>query len=228
MNRCAVYVLVDPITDYVRYVGKSINPKERLATHIREARKGSVLHSRRWISGLLSKNKKPELIVLEECDSAEDANESEKHWIASFRIMGANLTNRTDGGDGQSQGYKPSQETIAKMVVKLTGQKRSVESRARLKAAFNRPEVRERRRAAYRKLVETNPAWLKATRGGRSGMKLSEETKKKQSASWTEKRKLEHAERQKAKPFTDAWKKQLSLALKARWDKYRREKNGKV
>lgn len=228
MNRCSVYVLVDPITDYVRYVGKSINPKERLATHIRDARKGSVLHSRRWISGLLSKNKRPELIVLEECDSAEDANESEKHWIASFRIMGANLTNRTDGGDGQSQGYKPSQEAIAKMVGKLKGQKRTDESKARYKAAFNSPEVIERRRVSHRKLMETNPAWLEATRSGRTGMKNSDETKKKQSASWTEKRKLEHAARQKSKPFTEARKQQLSLALKARWDKHRREKNEKV
>lgn len=228
MNRCAVYVLVDPITDYVRYVGKSINPKERLATHIREARNGSVLHSRRWISGLLSKNMKPELIVLEELDTAEEANEAEKYWIASFRIIGANLTNRTDGGDGQSQGYKPSQEAIAKIVGKLKGQKRSDEVKERYKAAFNKPEVREGRRASHRKLMETNPAWLEATRTGRTGMKNSDETKKKQSESWTEKRKLEHAARQKSKPFTEAWKQQLGLALKARWDKYRRDKNDKV
>ena len=119
-----IYDLSDPRTNEVRYVGKSVNPKERLATHVREARNGSILHCKRWIDGLLKQGLFPVMGILEVTDK-ENANEVESYWIRTLRFLGADLTNRTDGGDGQSVGYRWSDEAKAKLSSSTKGKKRS-------------------------------------------------------------------------------------------------------
>lgn len=205
-----IYGLIDPRTNELRYVGKSVRPIERLATHIREARSGSILHSRRWIDGLTAVNLRPELLILEEVDG--DANECERFWIASMKLAGCSLTNRTIGGDGQAPGYVPSVEAKAKISAKLSGRKRTPEQLVNLRAAFNSPEVRALRR------INARPENFGA---GRLGIRDSELTKRRKAASWTVERKAKQAERLRAKSFDDRWRAQLADALKVRWDKYR-------
>lgn len=221
----SIYGLSDPRSGELRYIGKSVSPRERLTTHIREARKGSVLHSRRWVAGLLADGAKPDMFIFEHCDDTAGANEAECFWIASMRLAGCDLTNRTFGGDGQSPGYSPSQETIRKVSAKTKGMKRTEEQKERLRKAFNTPEVRKRRREATEKLVLTNPEWLAKVRAGRKGKPCSEKTKSRMSSAWTAERKAKHAAEKSALPFDDRWRKQLASASKSRWDKYRLRKD---
>ena len=218
-----IYGLFDPRTGHLRYVGKAVNMKERLATHIREARTGSVLHSRRWIHGLLLANLRPEIDVLEECDNNTAANDAERYWISYLRFVGADLTNRTPGGDGQTKGYRPTPEAVRKSAKGLLGKKRTPEQRERLRKAFNKPELRERRRQIVAELVANNPEWLAAVRRGRTGKKNSQETKRKMAAAWTPERKAAHAKAKSALPLDERWRGQLAAALKARWDKKRKQ-----
>jgi hypothetical protein len=98
-----IYSLLDPSTNIIRYIGKTVNIKHRLDQHIKESisiRKGK---SRRkinkrysWILNLLDNNIEPKIEVLEVCYSKEESNEREKYWIS----ITPNLVNMTKGGDG--------------------------------------------------------------------------------------------------------------------------------
>jgi hypothetical protein len=218
-----IYDLSDPRTGHVRYVGKSVRPKERLATHIREARNGSVVHSKRWIAGLLQEGLRPVLSILEVADAAA-ANDAERFWIASLKLAGADLTNLTPGGDGQMPGYQWSEEARRRLSATSKGRKLSDQHYEHMKSAFNEPALRQRRREIM--LVRmADPALRAVAQRGMSGKKMSEDAKRKISASWTEERKQAHAAEKSALPFDDRWRQQLRDALAARWARYREAKN---
>jgi len=103
-----IYSLIDPITEEIRYIGKTVNPSRRLYVHIKSGyKKGS--HKECWIYGLLEKNLKPKMNIIEEC--LDDSwIEREKYYIRTL----PNLTNHTEGGDSPS-GHKMSEETRKKM-----------------------------------------------------------------------------------------------------------------
>lgn len=218
-----VYDLSDPRTGCVRYVGKSVRPAERLATHIREARAGSKVHCKRWIAGLLAAGLRPVMGVIEETSRA-NANDAERYWIGCLRCAGADLTNLTPGGDGQAPGYRPSSEAVQACADKLRGRKMTVEQLERLRAALNRPEVRKKRSEITRARM-ADPEQRAVAQRGRTGVPTSDETKQKIAASWTLERKAKHAAEKSALPFDDRWREQLRAALAARWAKYRAEKN---
>lgn len=214
-----IYDLTDPRTGHVRYVGKSLHPSARLATHIREARGCSVVHCKRWIAGLLAIGVRPALGIIETIDDGT-ANEAERYWIGCFRSTGADLTNKTPGGDGQAPGYKPTAETIAKQRAASLGKRATADARANIRAAFNRPEVRQRRSEITAARM-ADPQQRAIAQRGRTGIPMSESAKQKIAASWTPERKATHAAEKAALPFNDRWRAQLAAALKARWDKRR-------
>lgn len=214
-----VYALIDPVDGRIRYVGKSSEPRERLTTHIREARRGGPLHSRRWIASVLKNQKTPELMLLAICESNDEANVEERWWIAKLTAQGADLTNRTPGGDGQPKGYKPTPEAIEAARAKLRGQHRTDEQRERLRQAFSTPEARADRRERVTRLKADNQDWLARVRKGRTGMPNSPETIAKMRASWTPERRAAQSARLKGKPASESHRAQLAAALRARWDK---------
>jgi hypothetical protein len=220
---CFIYDLSDPRTGEVRYVGKSVRPRERLATHIREARAGSIVHCKRWIAGLLAEGLAPVLGIIEET-TRESANEAERYWIGCLLTAGSTLTNRTPGGDGQHAGYKPSAEVLAKLSAATKGRKATPEQRQRLREAFTRPEVSERR-SQLLKERHADPEKSRAITGPTKGMKLSEETKRRMSASWTPERKARLAAEKSALPCDERWRAQLDAARAARWARYRAERD---
>lgn len=215
-----LYELSDPRTGEVRYVGKSVNPKERLASHIRAAKQGDVVHCRRWIAGLLAEGMRPAMQVVAQCPDNYAANLAERTLIKERRALGSHLTNRTDGGDGQSPGYQWSEQARDRLRQSVLGRKHTEQAKAALRATLSKPEQREARSQRSLALM-SDPVLRAKCAAGRRGMPASEDTKRRIAASWTPERKAKHAAEKSALPVDDRWRDQLKAALKARWDKYR-------
>lgn len=92
-----IYILQDPITLNVRYVGKSNNPKRRFDSHLWTKPKNTT-HCYYWIKNLLNNNLKPIMTIIDETEN--DWEFLEKYWIEQFKQWGFKLTNLTDGGEG--------------------------------------------------------------------------------------------------------------------------------
>jgi len=93
-----IYTLVDPRTNEIRYVGKTVqNLSKRLNTHIRESQK-TFNHKSCWIKSLSKIGLRPIIEIIEEVPD-EDWNDSEKFYISYLRFLGFKLTNTSDGGE---------------------------------------------------------------------------------------------------------------------------------
>lgn len=137
-----IYALTEPITNEVRYIGKSNNPRRRYSTHTTSHH--YQVHKSHWIKKLQSQGMKPTLIILEEVP-VSDWQERERYWIRYYREHGANLINETEGGGGMTT---LTPEHIENMRIANTGKKRTPEQRQRIaEAAQERslnPEWREK------------------------------------------------------------------------------------
>lgn len=97
--RIYFYVLKDPITNEVRYVGQTVNPDNRYRNHIYESKKFNKTHKHRWIMQLIRKNKKPIMDILwDEVTTVEDGNNTETELIQFYKDEGCDLTNEEDRG----------------------------------------------------------------------------------------------------------------------------------
>jgi hypothetical protein len=103
----SIYALVCKETGNVRYIGKANKPKDRLKSHMRDARRRNTpLYA--WIR----KNGEPELVVLAEgCLQWEEA---ERLAISFARSEGMNILNVADGGDQPKQQDKGHLLILAK------------------------------------------------------------------------------------------------------------------
>ena len=97
-----IYCLVDPISNLIRYVGKSDDTSIRLKEHIRKS-KDSKTHKNNWIQSLLKKGLRPEILILDTVDVCE-WEYWEKYWIDQIKNWGFNLTNIAEGGRGGNLG----------------------------------------------------------------------------------------------------------------------------
>lgn len=93
-----IYALQDPITEQIRYIGKSKNPRHRLQNHLTPGNLKKRKHSSRWLCGLKKKGLVPNVIELEKIETGWE--EAEKFWIEYFKFLGCDLTNITSGGEG--------------------------------------------------------------------------------------------------------------------------------
>lgn len=108
---CSIYILVDPRTEEVRYVGKAANPGARLSGHVTQAKRRDT-YCRRWIAQLVDGGLRPKMIIVE--GPTLEWEEAERRWIAHYRAQNARLTNLTDGGEGLT-GYHHTDETKRKI-----------------------------------------------------------------------------------------------------------------
>lgn len=153
--RIYIYVLIDPITKKVRYVGKTNNLKKRYRGHLGSAQKKHS-YTQRWINKLLNKGVRPIMRVVDEATD-ETWESRERHWIAALKRQGVKLTNLTEGGEGH-HGYSPTKKTIALRSKALKGSKLSAEARAnqskgRLGMKFtaeHREHLRQRKHELYK------------------------------------------------------------------------------
>ena len=116
-----IYCLKHPLTNEIRYVGKTTSPKRRYKEHIYKLNKSD--HKTNWVKLLLSAGLKPVMDILEEC--TDNWDEREKYWITQFN----NLTNLTDGGEK----FKVSSETKEKIRLANLGKKLTPETREKLR-----------------------------------------------------------------------------------------------
>lgn len=108
MKTYKIYTLNDPKTNIIRYVGQTCySLEDRLKRHLRAKDKS---HRTNWIKSLKNLNLKPNIILIEENLTKEECNLLEKYYIKTFRELGVNLVNMTDGGEG-SQGFRHSEQS---------------------------------------------------------------------------------------------------------------------
>lgn len=113
-----IYTLEDPITNEVRYIGMSKNPRLRLNQHVFESRNNKKTDKHKWIRSLLVMDLKPIVNVIDECCSSK-AESLEIYYISLFRSQGFNITNCTDGGiGGLGRPMSESQKKILSKVLK--------------------------------------------------------------------------------------------------------------
>jgi hypothetical protein len=121
MKTTFIYYLECPITNMIRYIGHSDNPKQRFYSHIKESSLKRT-HKECWIYGLICKNKKPILYILDEIPNSE-WQFWEKHYISLYKSLGFNLVNSDEGGFGMSSEYMKNNNPMHRpeIVKKLTG-----------------------------------------------------------------------------------------------------------
>lgn len=95
MDTTFIYVLTDPITGAVRYLGKSDKPFKRLKGHIRDSEPS---HKKNWIDSLKSAGLVPHMELLDEVPASQ-WEFWEREYIRVFRAIGIPLTNQCDGGE---------------------------------------------------------------------------------------------------------------------------------
>lgn len=101
-----IYALQDPITQEVRYIGKTKNPQMRFHNHMNK-RHNEMSHKRNWIESLKKQKLRPIMLIIDEI-SNQDWKFWEKYWINQFIVWGFNLVNHTSGGDGLTMGNQTS------------------------------------------------------------------------------------------------------------------------
>lgn len=96
-----IYGLVDPITNQLRYVGKTkMKLDARIRKHLNKANLRARTLKINWIKSLLKQNLKPNIVIIQQFNEPDILNQAEIHWIKYFKDMGCQLTNHTKGGDG--------------------------------------------------------------------------------------------------------------------------------
>ena len=148
-----IYVLHCPLTDRIRYIGKTISPRRRLAAHISAARRNVAKHhTAAWIRQVLAADQTPVMQVIDEIKEGESWQEIERFWISQADEMGWDLTNSTAGGEG-SYFLFPIADAAYRAKLSATHKKiwntpeRKEEARLRALTAWADPEVVARRKA---------------------------------------------------------------------------------
>lgn len=121
-----IYILVDE-TNTPFYVGKTVNPKRRLARHLAEVRKGNhypVYNKLRQVLERTGWRRDGLLQVIEEDVPDAIVDNRETFHISEYKRRGINLKNLTDGGEG-GKGF--TREIIERGAAKRRGRHHSKE-----------------------------------------------------------------------------------------------------
>ena len=106
METVYIYTLEHPITEEIRYVGKTRNPKMRFHNHCNKLH-NEKSHKRHWINKLKKEGLKPKMKILDEVLESE-WKFWERFWINQLKQWNFNLVNHTSGGEGLTLGNETS------------------------------------------------------------------------------------------------------------------------
>lgn len=134
-SRWFIYVLKQPDSGAVRYVGWTRDPQKRFKRHLGKARTMEVDYPVcRWLKKLLDAHLVPVMQIVEE--GVGDWEAVEQRWIEKFRSEGADLLNVALGGHFalppasrakaglKLRGRKLAPEHVAAVAAQLRGKKR--------------------------------------------------------------------------------------------------------
>lgn len=101
MDKTEIYFLADPISNDIKYVGKTnVGLTERLFRHIQGAeRSKSPTRKEKWILYLKANGLKPNIRLIE-CVDKKDWRDKEVYWITKMKENGSSLFNLKKGGGG--------------------------------------------------------------------------------------------------------------------------------
>lgn len=86
----SIYALINPINNWVFYIGASMYPEKRLLSHIYNS-KYNYSEKEKIISDIISKGQSVEMLILEEC-KFKDVTFLENFYLDLFKSYGFNLT----------------------------------------------------------------------------------------------------------------------------------------
>lgn len=146
METTNIYVLIDPRTDKVRYVGKANNVSQRYKAHLNRARKHQI-HKANWIKQLRVLGLKPIVEVIDVVPINEWTY-WETYWIAQMKAWGFDLLNYTLGGDGatfanQTSFKKGHKSWLGKNHTEETKKLIGANNWQKGKPSFNRRKVKQ-------------------------------------------------------------------------------------
>lgn len=143
-----IYALIDPDTNQVRYVGKSIRPELRLQNHMNDV---SNCHRSHWLQSLKRKGAMPRMVILETIEGEWPWQEVERFWIKRGRALGWPLTNNTAGGDGVDGLPEEARERLRSAWL---GRKHTPETLVKLSAASKGRTKTDEQKSHMRKLMQ--------------------------------------------------------------------------
>lgn len=103
MKNIFIYVLKDPNTKNIRYVGQTNDIKRRFNRHLNNSKS---FYDNRHISNWIRSLTNPPIIETIEICKYENRNVREKYWIDYYLKQGNNLCNSSYGGSGAGIGNK--------------------------------------------------------------------------------------------------------------------------
>lgn len=179
MKTATIYILSDPRTDEVRYIGATV---QKLTHRLRKHVKYEGLDAKSvWIQSLVHEDVSPVITEIEVVP-AEEKGAAEQRWVAFYRQQGADLTNSTEGGSG-SPGFRHSPQARAAMSQSRKGRPSPMKGRT------HSPESRELLRQAAQRQFQ-DPAQREAVSRVHKGKTLSEDHRRAVSEAntkrWTE------------------------------------------
>lgn len=96
-NAPKVYGLKDPQDGKYRYVGQSVDPVNRLKTHISRGMLVGNLSMQIWLDDLTRAGREPTMDIFAVCNFG-NVNESERHWIRKLIEEDHPILNLAEGG----------------------------------------------------------------------------------------------------------------------------------
>jgi hypothetical protein len=218
-----IYVLIDPRDGRVRYVGWTINLRQRLRDHMKPSRLSGNQRRDRWLASLIADGFYPRVETVEHGDGQGHA-EAECKWITHYRSLGFELTNLTDGGEG-TQGRRHTAVAKQRMSEKRRGRKPSPQALAAARVAtLGKPRDPKIVAAMRAKLIGRPKAEIHRQRlaASKRGKALSDEHKKKlvdahQNRDPEERLRLARHAQGFRGPWSKAARHKLSEAKKAWW-----------
>lgn len=101
MSIIYIYTLRDPVTNEIRYVGKTNNIKTRMVKHKRDALDENCktsIYKNRWLRIIYTQQLEPIVEIVYQA-TLDDWDDWEKYFISKLKHEGCKLTNRTQGGE---------------------------------------------------------------------------------------------------------------------------------
>lgn len=190
-----IYVLKDPDTGEIRYVGKANDPRSRLTKHLSSARFGKN-HAANWIRSIVSRGQIPDVQIIDEA-SLDEWQSVESAYIEFLKASGCPLVNTTLGGDGTGAGlnhpfFGKHHSKSAREKISVAGRRTcSLETREKIGKAqrgplnhrFGRPESIKTRELKSRIFLGRKILWADKISKALTGKVRSLESRRKQSES---------------------------------------------